>query len=149
MPRILFSSSNAGFDLSSTDFMDGILTFDIYEASATRLDLMGDYNRVIFTGTGFGYLSDGGVSGGQVQEITALGVNLWMVWSGLNVVSRCATPWFRHTSSTLPRVMPPRQNRPSEVHTSPWGVTMKKCVELQVATKPCGSSISASSAPAV
>ena len=34
----------------------------------------------------------------------------------------------------------PRPSRPA---------TMKKCVELQVATKPCGSSISASSAPAV
>ncbi len=37
---------------------------------------------------------------------------------------------------------------PVEVHTSPLR-TMKKCVELQVATKPCGSSISASSAPAL
>ena len=37
---------------------------------------------------------------------------------------------------------------PDEVHTSPRR-TMKKCVELQVATNPCGSSISASSAPAV
>ena len=45
---------------------------------------------------------------------------------------------------TLPRVMPPRQYLPEEVHTSPLR-TMKKCVELQVATKPCGSSISASS----
>ena len=46
-------------------------------------------------------------------------------------------------------MIPPRQNRPSDVQTSPARVTMKKWVLLQVATKPCGSSISASSAPAV
>ena len=67
----------------------------------------------------------------------------------LNVVSRAVMPASRHTARTFPRVIPPRQNRPSEVHTSPSGVTMKKWVELQVATKPWGSSISASSAPAV
>ena len=48
----------------------------------------------------------------------------------------------------LPRVMPGMQYCPVEVHSSPRR-TMKKCVELQVATKPCGSSISASSAPAL
>ena len=61
-------------------------------------------------------------------------------------------PASRHIRSTLPRVIPPRQNRPSDVHTSgSSGVpfTTKKCVLLQVATNPCGSSISASSAPAV
>jgi hypothetical protein len=49
----------------------------------------------------------------------------------------------------LARVIPASENRPSEVQTSPPRVTMKKWVLLQVATKPCGSSISASSAPAV
>jgi hypothetical protein len=49
---------------------------------------------------------------------------------------------------TLPRVMPPRQYWQVDVHTSPLR-TMKKWLELQVATKPCGSSINASSAPAV
>jgi hypothetical protein len=61
-------------------------------------------------------------------------------------------PAARQIASTFARVMPPRQYMPVEVHTSgPSGPlrTMKKCVELQVATKPCGSSISASSAPAV
>ena len=65
------------------------------------------------------------------------------------MVSRDGMSLDRQTSSTFARVMPARQNRPSEVHTSPPRVTMKKCVLLQVATKPCGSSISASSAPAV
>ena len=44
--------------------------------------------------------------------------------------------------------MPGMQYWPVEVHTSPRR-TMKKWVELQVATKPWGSSISASSAPAL
>src|SRR3954453_534397 len=54
--------------------------------------------------------------------------------------------------STLPRVIPARQKRPSDVHTSGRSgapLTTKKCVLLQVATNPCGSSIRASSAPAV
>jgi len=55
-------------------------------------------------------------------------------------------PSARPSSSTWRRVMPPRQYFPVDVHTSPRR-TRKKCVELQVATKPCGSSISASSAP--
>ena len=44
--------------------------------------------------------------------------------------------------------MPPRQYSGGEVQSSPLR-TMKKCVELQVATNPSGSSISASSAPAL
>jgi len=56
-------------------------------------------------------------------------------------------PLSRHSPMTLALVMPPRQYWPVDVHTSPLR-TMKKCVELQVATKPWGSSISASSAPA-
>ena len=78
----------------------------------------------------------------------------WALYTSvrLNVFSCAVMPWWRLIASTLPRVMPPRQNRPSEVHTSgSSGVpfTTKKWVLLQVATKPCGSSISASSAPAV
>src|SRR6476646_7642539 len=56
-------------------------------------------------------------------------------------------PASRAISNASPRVIPPRQYLPLDVQTSPLR-TMKKCVELQVATKPCGSSISASSAPA-
>lgn len=70
----------------------------------------------------------------------------------LKVVSRAVIPASRQTRSALALVMPPRQNLPSEVHTSgpsSPGRTTKKWVELQLATKPCGSSISASSAPAV
>ena len=69
----------------------------------------------------------------------------------LNVFSSAVMSCARHIATTLPRVIPPRQKRPSDVQTSgSSGVpfTMKKWVLLQVATKPCGSSISASSAPA-
>ena len=67
--------------------------------------------------------------------------------SGRNPSRTPECPLRAATASSWPRVMPPRQYSPVEVHTSPLR-TMKKCVELQVATKPCGSSISASSAPA-
>ena len=66
----------------------------------------------------------------------------------LKLRSCAGMPAARAAASTVPRVIPPRQNAPDEVHTSPRR-TMKKCVELQVATKPWGSSIRASSAPAV
>ena len=66
----------------------------------------------------------------------------------LKLFSYAGIPASSQTRSTFARVMPPRQYMPDDVHTSPRR-TMKKCVELQVATKPCGSSISASSAPAV
>jgi len=62
----------------------------------------------------------------------------------LKSFSNTGIEWSRHSRTTLPRVMPPRQYFPVDVHTSPLR-TMKKWVELQVATKPCGSSISASS----
>ena len=56
-------------------------------------------------------------------------------------------PLSLHRRIMLPRVMPGMQYCPDEVQTSPR-LTMKKWVELQVATKPRGSSIKASSAPA-
>ena len=46
------------------------------------------------------------------------------------------------------RVMPGMQYCPEDVHSSPR-LTIKKWVELHVATKPRGSSIKASSAPAL
>ena len=48
---------------------------------------------------------------------------------------------------TLARVTPLKQYSPDEVMTSPWR-TQKKLVALQLETKPSGSSIKASSAPA-
>jgi len=61
--------------------------------------------------------------------------------------SRATPPAAVHASITFLCVIPLNEYAPVEVHSSPLR-TMKKLVELQLATKPRGSSISASSAPA-
>ena len=66
----------------------------------------------------------------------------------LNLRSSASMPSSPQRRSTLARVMPWRQWSPVEVHTAPRR-TMKKWVELQVATNPSGSSMRASSAPAL